>query len=96
MYIYSLCILLIMTAIVPITELRNTSKILDLSENEPLFITKNGFGVRVIMNIEMFDRMKEYMLDYELAESLRRSEKDGGNVDGFDFIKELKDDPVFR
>jgi hypothetical protein len=85
-----------MTAIIPITELRNTSKILELSENEPLFITKNGFGVRVMMNIEMFDRIKEYMLDHELAESMSRSEKDGGNIDGFEFIKKLKDDPTFR
>ena len=96
MYKYPHHILSTMTSIVPITELRNTSKILDMSENEPLFITKNGFGIRVMMNIEMFDRIKEYILDYELAESLRRSENEGGNVDGFDFIKELRDDPIFR
>ena len=86
----------IMTTIVPITELRNTSKILEMSENEPVFITKNGFGSRVLINIEAYDKIKDILLDIELAEAFRRSEEKGGNVDAFEFLKELRDDPVFR
>jgi PHD/YefM family antitoxin component YafN of YafNO toxin-antitoxin module len=86
----------IMTAIVPITELRNTSKILEMSEKEPVFITKNGFGSRVLINIETYDKIKDILLDIELAEAFRRSEEEGGNVDAFEFLKELRDAPIFR
>ena len=44
-----------MTVIVPITELRNTSKILELSEHEPVFITKNGYGDMVIMSMAYYE-----------------------------------------
>ena len=86
----------IMTVIVPITELRNTSKILEMSENEPVFITKNGFGSRVLINIETYDRIKDVLLDIELAEAFKRSEEEGGNVDGFEFLKKLRNEPIFR
>lgn len=31
--------------------MRNTSKMFEMSENEPVYITKNGYGSRVLLNI---------------------------------------------
>lgn len=53
----------IMVNIVPITEMRNTTKMFELSENEPVYITKNGYGSRVLMNIQTYNYIKELLLD---------------------------------
>ena len=81
-----------MVSIVPITELRNTSRIFDMSENEPVYITKNGYGSRVLMNIELFNKVKELLLEIELEEKYQRSERDGGNVDAREFIRKLRNE----
>ena len=78
-----------MTQIVPITELRNTAKMFDMSENEPVYITKNGYGSRVLLNIDVYNRVKEIILDLELEERYRRSEMDDENEDAHLFLKRL-------
>lgn len=47
-----------MLQIRPITDLRNTNEISELchSKDEPIFITKNGYGDLVIMSIETYER----------------------------------------
>lgn len=84
-------ILYLMTVIVPITEMRNTSKMFELSENQPVYITKNGYGARVLINIEVYDKVKELLLDVDLEERFEKSEK-GGNVEAHEFLKRLMDD----
>lgn len=81
-----------MTQIVPITEMRNTSKMFELSENQPVYITKNGYGSRVLLNIEAYNKVKELLLDLELEERFQRSEKDGGNEDAHQFLRRLIDE----
>jgi PHD/YefM family antitoxin component YafN of YafNO toxin-antitoxin module len=48
-----------MPKILPIRELKNTAAISKFVEetNEPVFITKNGYGSMVIMNLEIYERM---------------------------------------
>lgn len=48
-----------MPVIKPITELRNTNEISELchQQQEPIFITKNGFGDLVVMSIEAYDKL---------------------------------------
>ncbi len=77
-----------MTVIVPITEMRNTSKMFELSENQPVFITKNGYGARVLINIEAYDMIKEILRDIDLEERLEKSEK-GGNTEAHEFLRNL-------
>ena len=50
-----------MPQIRPITDLRNTNEISDIchTKNEPVFITKNGYGDLVIMSIETYEKMFE-------------------------------------
>ena len=47
-----------MPAIRPIT-LRNTNEISEIchAQNEPIFITKNGYGDMVVMSMEAYDHM---------------------------------------
>ena len=78
-----------MAVIVPITEMRNTSKMFEMSENQPLYITKNGYGSRVLLNIEAYNKIKELLLDLELEERFQRSETDGGNEEAHQFLKRL-------
>ena len=81
-----------MVSIIPITELRNTSKVFDMSEKEPVYITKNGYGSRVLLNIELFNKVKELLLEIELEEEYQRSESDGNNVDAREFIRKLRNE----
>ena len=48
-----------MPQIRPITDLRNTTEISELchAKNEPVFITKNGYGDLVIMSMETYETL---------------------------------------
>ena len=81
-----------MVAIVPISEMRNTAKMFEMSEDEPVYITKNGYGSRVLMNIETYNRLKEIMLDMELEEAYHRSQTDGRNTEARAFLQRLKNE----
>ena len=47
-----------MPRIIPIRELRDTNAISEMCHNseEPVFITKNGYGDMVIMSLETFEK----------------------------------------
>ena len=48
-----------MPKILPIRDLRKTSEISELahSEQEPIFITKNGYSDLVVMSAELYDKI---------------------------------------
>lgn len=61
-----------MPQIMPIKELRNTTFISDKchSNNEPIFITKNGYGDLVVMSIETYEKLLgDSQIDLAIAES---------------------------
>ena len=78
-----------MTVIVPITEMRNTSKMFEMSENQPVFITRNGYGARVLINLEHYNKVKDILLDLELERRYQVSESDNKNIDAKEFIQKL-------
>ena len=47
-----------MAEIIPIKELKNTASISERchQSNEPIFITKNGYGDMVIMSMETYEK----------------------------------------
>ena len=53
-----------MPQIIPIKDLKNTSEISDMCHRaeEPIYITKNGYGDMVIMSMELYEQ-KMFMLD---------------------------------
>ena len=48
-----------MPQIVPMKDLRNTNEISQMchASNEPIFVTKNGYGDLVVMSIESYEDM---------------------------------------
>ncbi len=61
-----------MPQIMPITDLRNTNEISEICDekNEPVFITKNGYGDLVIIRIETYEQMfKVIEVDSAIAEA---------------------------
>lgn len=62
-----------MPHIIPIKDLKNTSEISELCHktNEPIYITKNGYGDMVIMSMEIFEssmRQLSIYRDIEISE----------------------------
>jgi len=55
-----------MPQIIPIKDLKNTSEISELchSTNEPIYITKNGYGDMVIMNMEAYEQLSKQLQMY--------------------------------
>lgn len=60
-----------MTRIKPITDLRKTNEISDLAHqiNEPIFITKNGYGDLVVMSNEVYDNLIKATKEISLKEA---------------------------
>lgn len=61
-----------MPLILPIKELRNTSVISEIAhkEQEPIFITKNGYSDLVVMSSELYDKFaKINRIDQAIYES---------------------------
>lgn len=63
-----------MPQIIPIKDLKNTSEISEMCHkaDEPIYITKNGYGDMVIMSMEIFEntmsRLSMYQ-DIEISEA---------------------------
>ena len=61
-----------MPQIIPIKELRNTNEISERchAKQEPIFVTKNGYGDLVVMSIEMYDKLvSTIQIDKAIEES---------------------------
>ena len=81
-----------MPQIIPIRDLKNTSEISQLchSTDNPVFITKNGYGDMVIMSIEAYEKA---MFLQNVSEKLALAEKqiEAGDVtDAAESLKELR------
>ena len=78
--------------IVPMRDLKDTVKIETLcnQENGPIFVTKNGYGRLVVMDIEYFERTMNQLFEASaLSKGLDDEEK--GNVrSGETVLKEMR------
>ena len=63
-----------MPCIIPIRDLKNTSAVSDMvrEANEPVFVTKNGYGDMVLMSMETYE---EQLGQLELYRTLAVSEQ---------------------
>ena len=59
-----------MPQIMPIKDLKNTSKISDIchKSEEPIYITKNGYGDMVIMSMEVYQSIMQKVEVYKDVE----------------------------
>ena len=58
---------IIMPQIIPIKELKNTVKVSELchKQQEPIYVTKNGYGDMVLMSMDVFENMKRRLEMYQ-------------------------------
>ncbi len=66
-----------MPQIIPIKDLKNTSEISDMchKSDEPIYITKNGYGDMVIMSMEIYESsMRQLMIYRDIERSERQIE----------------------
>jgi len=62
-----------MPQIIPIKDLKNTTRISEMAHgsSEPIFVTKNGYGDMVFMSMETFEsqmRMQQIYRDIEISD----------------------------
>jgi prevent-host-death family protein len=76
----------------PIRDLKKTSELSELfkSSQEPIFITKNGYGDMVIMSLETYERT---MFAGDLLRKLEQGECSiaaGQTLDALDSLREIR------
>jgi len=82
-----------MPQIIPIRDLKNTSEISQRchASNEPIFVTKNGYGDMVIMSMKMYEE-KMFMLDvYSKLIAAEEQLAEGKVLDGAASLKSIKE-----
>ncbi|VWL85013.1 type II toxin-antitoxin system Phd/YefM family antitoxin [Oceanivirga miroungae] len=79
--------------IIPIKELKNTLKIEKIckSSDSPLFVTKNGYGSLVIMDIDYYSNMISEMEEAKLILEALEDVKNNKYRDGDEVIKGLEE-----
>lgn len=68
-----------MPQIIPIKDLKNTSEISDMchKSDEPIYITKNGYGDMVIMSMEIYESAMRQLSIYRDIEISERQIENG-------------------
>ncbi len=86
-----------MPTIIPIRDLRNTSAISDLAHQnqEPIFVTKNGYSDLVVMSAELYHKLA---MDYKIDQAIDRAEQEfaetGESID-LDIAKRILDQKYY-
>ena len=82
-----------MPQIRPITDLRDTTAISEIchKKNEPVFITKNGYGDLVVKSIETYDAMLETsQADNAISEAEKEFAEGGVLIDAREALSSLR------
>ena len=81
-----------MPQIVPMKELRNTNEISELchAKQEPIFVTKNGYGRLVVMDIEFFEKTMNKLYEATALAKGIEDENNGNTRSGEDVIQEMR------
>lgn len=82
-----------MPKIIPIRDLKNTSEISQMchESDEPIFVTKNGYGDLVIMSMKMYEE-KMFMSDvYRKLDAAEEQLKEGKTIDADRSLKGIRE-----
>ena len=76
--------------IIPMRDLRDTVKIEELCVREqgPVYVTKNGYGRLVVMDIDYYEKTQQQLEEARLLLKGLQDVKKGRVVDGSDTLKE--------
>lgn len=82
-----------MPQIIPIKDLKNTSEISELCHktNEPIFITKNGYGDMVIMSMDIYEQSMKQLKVYKDLEISEQQIKDGKTKDARESLASMRE-----
>ena len=83
---------IIMPRIIPIRDLRDTTKLSEMcnASSEPIFVTKNGYGDMVIMSMESYEKQ---IAKIEMLTKIMEGKKQADNgelLDGPSVMSALK------
>lgn len=72
-----------MPQIIPIRDLKNTSKLSQMcrESKEPIFITKNGYGDMVIMSMELYEQKMSLLDAFTKLEAAEMNVQEGKVLD---------------
>jgi PHD/YefM family antitoxin component YafN of YafNO toxin-antitoxin module len=81
-----------MPQIIPIRDLKNTSEISELchQSEEPVFVTKNGYGDMVIMSMETYEKTMYLNQVYQAVEVAEKEIEECKTLDAKKAFKELR------
>ena len=82
-----------MPNIMPITDLRKTNEISDLchKSQEPVFITKNGYGDLVVMSIEAYEKLvRDIQVDAAILEAEKEVREGAELMDAREALARLR------
>lgn len=82
-----------MPQIVPIRDLRNTNEISQLchTKDEPIFVTKNGYGDLVVMSMKTYESLTKISdIDNAISSSEAKIKDEGSLLDAKDALKSLR------
>ena len=77
--------------IVPLRDLKDTVQIEKKCQNGPVFVTKNGYGKLVVMNMEYYESKIAKIAEADFINEGIVDFADGKVSEGKEVIKELKD-----
>ncbi len=82
-----------MPQIMPIKDLKDTSHISEICHktDEPIFITKNGYGDMVLMSMELFEAMQKKWSMYSDIELSEQQIKEGKTRDARKALSAVRD-----
>lgn len=82
-----------MPSIKPVSDLRNYNEVLrDVENGEPVFLTKNGRGRYVILDIDEFEKIKAELKLMSELEKGERSAREKGWISFSEIEKEFAND----
>lgn len=81
-----------MPQIIPIKDLKNTAEISELcnKSDEPIYITKNGYGDMVIMSMNVYEHMQKKFEFYRSLEISEQQIQEGKVKDARASLAELR------
>lgn len=79
--------------IIPMRDLRDTVKIEELcvKEQGPVYVTKNGYGRLVVMDIDYYEKTQQQMKEAGAVLRGLQDVKDGKAVDGIEAMERLRE-----
>ena len=82
-----------MPQIIPIKDLKKTSELSEMCKTaqEPVFITKNGYGDMVIMSIETYEKNMFLNDVYRKVAEAEESIRKGEVMDGFESLRHTRE-----